>query len=326
LYNEKVRKICRLGGIILIVFCLLAAGSGNSVQAQGSQTWQYFPDTGHNISGEFWNYYQSVPNASLVFGSPITEQFTDPRTGRLIQYFQRALFEFFPENQPGQHVVPAALGVTVYGHTPQNASVAPDPTVGCGYYKDTGFPLCYAFLEFFEKNGGEATFGKPISPFIFHNDRIVQYFERARFEWYPEYQEGQKVVLAQVGRITFDLIREDANRLQPVKAENAPGDIKSIHTRAFTWKAMTLANDQQMIYVVVQDQIRNPVAGATTVVTVTWSQGDRQSFAQSTNASGVVILSVPVKEQTHGSLIMVDTQVMYMGLSSNTSTSFRIWQ
>jgi len=325
LYNEKVRKICRLGGIILIVFCLLAAGSGNSVQAQGSQTWQYFPDTGHNISGEFWNYYQSVPNASLVFGSPITEQFTDPRTGRLIQYFQRALFEFFPENQSDQRVVLAALGVTVYQHTPQTASIDHN-SIGCRYFQETGFSLCYAFLEFFDRNGGDTTFGKPISPFVFYNNRIVQYFERARFEWYPEYPEGQKVVLAQLGRITFDLVPEDANRLQSVKAENAPGDIRAIHTRVFPWKAVTLANDQQMIYVVVQDQILNPVVGATTVVTLTWSQGERQSFAQSTNSSGVVILPVQVKDQAQGSLITVDTEVMYMGLSSHTTTSFRIWQ
>ena len=311
--------------MIFLVCCLLVTASGSSAQAQSNQTWQYFPDTGHNVSGEFWTYYQSIPNASLVFGSPITEQFTDPRTGRLIQYFQRALFEFFPENQPDQRVVRAALGVTVYQHTPQNASVDPNP-LGCRFFKETGFSLCYAFLEFYERNGDEPIFGKPISPFVFYNDRIVQYFERARFEWYPEYQEGQKVVLAQLGRITFDMIPEDANRLLPVKAENAPGDIRAIHARVFPWKAMTLPNDQQAIYVVVQDQTLSPVAGATTVVTLTWSQGDRQSFAQSTNSSGVVILSVPVKDQVQGSLITVDTEVMYMGLSSHTTTSFRIWQ
>ena len=325
MYNKIVRKIWRLCGAIFMVCCLLVVGSGSSVQAQSGQPWQYFPDTGHNVSGEFWTYYQSIPNASLVFGSPITEQFTDPRTGRLIQYFQRSLFEYYPENPPDQRVVLAALGQTVYQHTPQTASVNPNP-IGCHYFEDTGFSVCYAFLEFFDKNGGEATFGKPISPFVFHNDRIVQYFDRARFEWYPEYQEGQKVVLAQLGRIIFDLRPEDANRLQPVKAENAPSDIKTIRARTFSLKAMTQTNDQQVVYVVVQDQTLNPVVGATTVVTVTWSQGERQSFPQSTNANGVVILTVPVQGQTQGSLIMVDTDVLYMGLSTHTKTSFRIWQ
>ena len=313
-------------GVFFIVCCLLAASSGARVEAQQSDPSHYFPDTGHIVSGEFWTYYQSVSNAAFVFGSPITEQFTDTQSGRLIQYFQRSRFELHPENPAGQHVVLANLGPFVNKHSPPSGSMDTFTPIGCRYYSETSFSLCYAFLEFFDKNGGEAIFGKPISPFVFYNDRIVQYFERARFDWYPEYAEGQKVVLAQMGRIYFDLVPEDANRLQTVKAENAPGDIKSIHARVFTWKALTQLDDQQVVYVVVQDQTLRPVVGATTVVTVTWGDKSRQSSAQITNSSGVVILPLAVTGQIHGSLVVIETEVMYMGLSDKTTTSFRIWQ
>lgn len=296
------------------------------MEAQRGEPWQYFPDTGHNVSGEFWTFYQSIPNAAFVFGSPLTEQFNDDRTGRLVQYFQRARFEFYPENPLAERVILSGLGPYVYEHSPLRGSINTFNPIGCRYFQETDLSLCFAFLEFFDRNGGETIFGKPISPFVFYNDRIVQYFERARFDWYPEYPEGQKVVLAQLGRIYFDLAPEDANRLQPVKAENAPGDVQAIHVRAFTLKALSQINDQQVVYVVVQDQTLNPVAGATTVVTITWAQGERQSIAQTTNANGVGIVPFPVQAQAHGSLIMVEAEVLYMGLSDRTITSFRIWQ
>jgi len=295
------------------------------VAAQQSDPSHYFPDTGHIVSGEFWTYYQSISNAAFVFGSPITEQFTDTQSGRLIQYFQRSRFELHLENPAGQQVVLTNLGPNVYKHSPPSGSVNTFTPIGCRYYPDTSFSLCYAFLEFFDQNGGEAIFGKPISPFVFYNDRIVQYFERARFEWYPEYPDGQKVVLAQMGRMYFDIVPEDANRLQTVKAENAPGDVTSIQVRVFTWKAQTQLDDQQVVYVVVQDQTLRPVVGATTIVTVTWGDLSRQSSAQVTNSSGVVILPLTVTGQPHGSQVVIETEAMYMGKSDKATTSFRIW-
>jgi hypothetical protein len=91
-------------------------------------------------------------------------------------------------------------------------------------------------------------------------------------------------------------------------------------------KAMTHIIDQQVDYVVVQDLTLTPMAGATTVVTITWEQGDRQSSAQTTNANGVVILPIQMQGRNHGSLVLVDTEVLYMGMSSRTTTSFRVWQ
>lgn len=326
LYNLIVSKLTRSLGIFLVTFILLVVNGGTVAAQDGSST-HYFADTGHNVSGDFWVYYQGVPNAALVFGSPITEAFTDVQTGRLVQYFQRARFEFFPENPLGQRVQLSSLGQSVYQRIPAGATLNFFAPIGCRYYPETGFSTCYAFLEFFDKNGGEAVFGKPTSPFVFYNGRIVQYFERARFDWYPEYPEGQKVVLAELGRIYFDLVPEDANLLQAVKAaDNTLGNVLQLNSRAFTWKAVTQLTDQQAVYVVVQDQTSRPVQGATVIVTTFWSVGSAQRDAQTTNQYGVADFPLVVQEQPYGSVVTIQVEVLYQGLTSRTVTSFRIWQ
>ena len=325
LYNQSVSKFLRSFGVIVLVVSLLL-GTAGFVAAQGSDSSEFFPDTGHNVSGDFWDYYQSVPNAEYIFGSPITEQFTDLTSGRLIQYFQRVRFEYYPERAAGQRVQLAPLGEYVYQRIGDTGKLPISTPVGCRYFAATGFSVCYTFLEYFDKNGGEAIFGKPKSPFVFYNDRIVQYFERARFEWYPEYPDGQRVVLAELGRIYFDMVPEDFTLLQPVKPDNYPGSIMKLNARAFTWKAVTQLNDSQSIYVIVQDQTLGPVAGATAIVTIFWPNGGSQSLAHTTNDFGIVVMPVLVQNQPHGSLVTIQVEVLYQGLSSKTVTSFRVWQ
>jgi hypothetical protein len=260
-----------------------------------------------------------------VFGAPITEQFTDIPSGRVIQYFQRARFEYYPENPANQRVKLSAVGQHVFQHSKLEGKLDIFTPIGCRSYADTGFSLCYAFLEFFDENGGESIFGKPVSPFVFYNGRIVQYFERARFDWFPENPDGQKVVMAELGRIYFDIVPEDANRLQPVRAENTPGNVRALFPKAFVWKAVTALDDSQAVYVVVQDQTFNPVTGATTIVTITWPQGGTQSMAQTTNTLGVVAVPLQVRGQPHGSVVLIDVEVIFMGLSKKAQTSFRVW-
>lgn len=66
----------------------------------GDQQLLIFYETGHTVQGNFLNTYLSVPNHDQVFGLPITEQFLSPTCDRLVQYFQKARFELFPENPP----------------------------------------------------------------------------------------------------------------------------------------------------------------------------------------------------------------------------------
>ncbi len=325
LYNQVVNKFARLCGALLMV-CLLLTTNGGHVVAQQGGTSEYFPATGHTVSGEFWTFYQSIENADYVLGAPITEQFSDAKSGRVIQYFQRARFEYYPENAADQRVLLTAVGSFVMEHAVPSGELEPNNPIGCRKFDETGFSVCYAFLEFFDKNGGEWLVGKPISPFVFYNGRIVQYFERARFEWFPQNLEGQKVVLAELGRLYFDLLPEDAARLQPVRAENAPGDVRALAPNIFTWKAVTRTDDSQAVYVTVRDQTNRPVAGATAIITIHWAQGGEQRFAQTTDGQGLVNVPLRVQNQPHGSLAVIDVEVNYMGLSEKIQSSFRIWQ
>ena len=323
LYNKIMSKLTRLVLMFVLLFSLFAAAGQGVAHAQGGSTSQFFPETGHNVSGEFWKYYQSVPNARDVFGYPLTEAFTDAKSGRLIQYFTRARFELHTEYTPAQ-VFLSPLGSLIYV---PGQGVDMFTPIGCRAFSN-GYSVCFTFLDFFDQNGGEAVFGKPISTFQFVNGRIVQYFERARFDWYPEYGEGKKVVLADLGRIYFDVAKEDPNLLLPVQ-HNGLVDVLTLHTRAFVWKAVTQTTDQQVVYVVVQDQNLSPVLNASVTVTVYWANGSPNSITRATDQNGVVLIPFTVQNQGYGSLVTVGVQVLYGGpggLVDNTITSFRVWQ
>ena len=52
-----------------------------------------------------------------------------------------------------------------------------------------------AFLGYWQAKGGLGQFGYPITDELLENGRTVQYTERARFEWHPEYRDTPNEVL-----------------------------------------------------------------------------------------------------------------------------------
>ncbi len=70
---------------------------------------QYFAPTAHTVCGSFLKYWSShglefndsgtsFRESLALFGYPISEPFADPATGLTVQYFERARFEYHPEN------------------------------------------------------------------------------------------------------------------------------------------------------------------------------------------------------------------------------------
>lgn len=282
----------------------------------------YFPQTGHTVEGDFWKFYQANANAQQLFGYPLTEAFQDAKSGRLVQYFTRVRFEFYPEMPEGQRVRLSPLGKYIYEPN-KNTAIDFFSPVGCRSFSN-GKSVCYAFLEFYDKYGGEAVFGQPLSTFEFLNGRLVQYFERARFDWHPEYQT-EKVVLANLGSIYFDFADEDPALLDPVPPTGTQR-VLSLRVRAFVWKAVIKPPEAQTVYVIVQDQTLRPVKDALAYVTIYWADGTPQSINLWTNEYGVVLIPFEVKDQTVGSLVTVKVDVFYEGLKQSTQTSFRIWR
>ncbi|PKN94966.1 MAG: hypothetical protein CVU44_03930 [Chloroflexi bacterium HGW-Chloroflexi-6] len=313
-----MKSLARLFVIVFVLSLLVLPAGGVLAQEEPSR---YFSQTGHNVSGDFLRFYDSVANAEQIFGYPLTEAFTDAKSGRLIQYFTRTRFEFYPEQLDGQRVRISTLGEYLYQPGGQLNLFTP---IGCRTFPNDK-AVCYDFLDFFEKNGGEAVFGYPISGFEFLNERIVQHFQNARFEWYPENPEGSKVVLADLGRAYFSFAAEDPTRLTPASASQII-EVLSIQARAFSWKAVTQANDVQTVYVIVQDQTLSPVQDAIAVVTIYFPNGTPRSVSLPTNQYGVVIIPFEVVDQPPGSLVTVYVQVYYQGKTSSAVTSFRIWK
>jgi hypothetical protein len=77
-------------------------------------------------------------------------------------------------------------------------------------FPETGKSVSGRFLEYWEQNGGLAQQGFPISePFIELSEvdgkaYLVQYFERAVFEWHPENPPPSDVLLSLLGSFLYN--------------------------------------------------------------------------------------------------------------------------
>jgi hypothetical protein len=204
--------------------------------------------TSHHISDRsgflrFWRENGGV----MIFGYPIGEETVED--GRIVQYFERARFEYHPEflGQPGQ------VQLSLLGRQLTEGRDFPDgaPDGGTLYFPETKHTLSGKFLQFWQKRGGLAIFGYPISePFEEASPsdgqtRLTQYFERARFEYHPEalggfYQQQAQALglrLAGLHEVQLgDLGRQAAARAGRTFAISpqlvgAPGWAPSIWTR-----------------------------------------------------------------------------------------------
>ena len=85
------------------------------VAAQGNS--HNFPETGKTVSGVFWTYWQAQGGLAQQ-GYPISDEFTEKSDldGKTytVQYFERAVFELHPENQPPYDVLLSQLGTFRY--------------------------------------------------------------------------------------------------------------------------------------------------------------------------------------------------------------------
>ena len=317
---SPMNRLHRLAALLFALMLLLAPSE--EAKGQASEDVQYFPETGHNVREEFLRFYKDTANAEFLYGYPLTEQFTS-RDGRVVQYFQRARFELRADVTMNGQVQLTPLGQVTYELGNQKLEI--NNPAACRNFQ-TGFHVCFAFLDFYKANGGEEQFGNPISPFEFNDHLIVQYFEKARFEWRADRPEGQRVVMTDLGRIYFERLGEDPALLQPIRPLDATiSSILSIHARAFVKSAIMPPSGQQTVYVVVQSQTNQPVSNATGKATVRFTNGSTVDYFFTTNSSGMGSFTFSFEGQRQGELVLVPIIVTYQGLSARTTTSFRIW-
>jgi sugar lactone lactonase YvrE len=175
---------------------------------------RYFSETKHTVSDKFLTYWNN--NGGLpVFGYPITEaqNEVDPETGKvfLTQWFERNRFELHPENAGTKYEVELGL----LGKDLRREALAVDPDFASTqslydpnqpkdqqwFFSETGHNLRFQFLHYWLQNGGLERFGYPISEEHYEVDPetgklfIMQWFERARFEYHPENNGTPYVIL-----------------------------------------------------------------------------------------------------------------------------------
>ena len=124
----------------------------------------YFPATQHNLCGGFLAYWNKFGGLA-VFGMPLTEEFQE--NGVTVQYFERERFEWHPGVYPSHFdVLLGLLGNEVTqgrGMETPFQTAAPKTATGCTYYAETGHNLCGGFAAYWNKYGGLAVYGFPIS-------------------------------------------------------------------------------------------------------------------------------------------------------------------
>ncbi|RRR65345.1 MAG: hypothetical protein EI684_23440 [Candidatus Viridilinea halotolerans] len=172
-------------GALVLLAVLLVLGALPSAPVQ-AQSHAYFPQTGHFLGGSFRAFWESN-GAVEIFGYPISPEFVQNRDGRVAQYFERARFELDVVNNQA-HVSLGLIGREYLAATGQGfPRVGPVSAPGVRYFPETGHTVRGSFLSFWDRRGGLAVFGFPLSEELVQQledgqNYVVQYFERARFE------------------------------------------------------------------------------------------------------------------------------------------------
>jgi len=309
--------------LVSLIFVVAALGTANQHVVAQSGSPRYFPETGHWVTDDFLLKYESIPNPTLLYGAPITEAFVDT-FGTKVQYFEKVRFELDPTLPVNIQIKLSPLGIYLYEEGRKLGLLSNSPA--CRAYSETGHSVCYAFLDFFDANGGISQFGYPISGFEDHNGRYVQYFQNARLEWHPENPPGQWVTVGNLGLRYFYHHGDDPKLLTPIReTDNIPLSVLRLRTRAFVSSSVLPSGGSQTIYVIVQDQNFKPVPGAKVDFIVKLPDGSTKEYrTRNTNTAGVSTLNFSVGSESQG-IASIDVLVSYNTLEGETRTSFNIW-
>jgi hypothetical protein len=177
---------------------------GNTLSRVDSPVSRCFSETGRCLRGIFLRYWEGK-GGPAHFGYPISTELTEG--GRTVQYTQRARLEWHAANQGTEHeVLVGRLGASIANpraaRGEQPFKSVPRPTDGSvRYFPETGHTLAAPFRAYWEGKGDLPVFGYPLSEAFQERSAtdgrtyLVQYFERNRLEYHPEYRGTEFEVL-----------------------------------------------------------------------------------------------------------------------------------
>ncbi|MBS1964602.1 MAG: alkaline phosphatase family protein [Chloroflexi bacterium SZAS-1] len=176
---------------------------------------EVFPETGYGLSGDFqryWHMHGGLP----IFGFPLDTAKVE--NGFRSQWFERGRFEAHPENKAPYNVQLSRLGADLLARQgrPWESLPKGDPQAA-HYFAQTGHAIAPQFWAYWSSHGLEfdgrkgksfaeslALFGYPISepqmePNADGTMVLTQWYERARFEYYPDNPAPYQVLLGRLG-------------------------------------------------------------------------------------------------------------------------------
>ena len=316
---------------VTIAVCLIAA---LRVSAQAEPI-EYYPETGFNVSGDFLRFYQSH-GGQTVFGYPLTRVFEE--NGRSVQVFQSVRLERLGDGT----IVLGALGEALHEVEPpiSPTTVPTEGHAGRLYFAESGHTVSFSFLDFYRSHGGTGVFGYPITEWLIEpNGRIVQYFECAKFEWYPESPVGRRVQLGMLGTIYVEQYVDPVHRrpeAAPARARahaaamsDPPGDtlrIQDLQIIVSLEHRIVGTEEKQTVHVYVLDQEGRWVPGASVAIEIAY--GDEETDTRSlpaTNADGYSQSTFEVTSPAPGKMAIVRVSARYGDLAARASAAFLPW-
>jgi hypothetical protein len=321
--DNAVKRHILLASLIGLV--LLGWTLTPRVTAQQGDDRRWFHETGHGVRQPFIDYFNRTGGVAQ-HGYPITDDYVDPQTGLLVQYFEKSRLEWHPGN-PEPYRVQLGLLSEELGKRqapPTLSGLVNDPN--CRFFDATGHIVCHAFLEYFDRNGGLDRFGYPITGFIIENERTVQYFQRARMEWHPDQPRGHQVQLAPLGYIYYLQAGLPRHRLAPSEPPNqAVGRVDSLVARGSVMNPVAVSNGPQTAFVYVTNQLGEPLGGAAVSLVIHYADRDEVLILPPTSASGVSFRTFTIWPTIPGTIVSMEFIIGYDSLQGNTRTSFLVW-
>jgi hypothetical protein len=307
-----MRNLRRASWVVILLFILVIAPHGALAQTGGVKTFT----NGITLTGEWLAAWSASPDPYTEYGIPITGVIKSA-TGEQVLYTQQVRFRETPDG-----IVLDPLGSMLYTPgTPANFSFN---TGACRVYGDTGFHICYAFLQAYGIHG--SMLGAPLSDPEVMSGRIVQAFEYGWLEWRPENPPNQRVTFMDLGQIAYRLWEHE----EPPGgyAPNKPDETPEVPMVAFAFVESSIlpAGMDQTLYVIARTPDFKAVEGAIVQIAVEYPDGRKMGLlAERTDADGIARFTFPVKALENGAVVQVQANLQLNKSSAQAGTTFRIW-
>ncbi len=226
-------------GFLMVALCwgLVPAPHAAAAEAAAGGRWcppQAAPYCSENAFYDFWRAVDSETGgyALDIIGFPVSPPLRTTG-GVIVQFYERAIFEWHPENRVEYQVQLTRLGATAIDLDTElglkdEQHKAPEACPNnntCVLASPTNHSLRGTFLQYWLGNGGLPVFGYPVTEqfqLTYSGGKVytVQYFKRNRFEAHPENTNPRYQVL--LGRLGAETLADNIAEVKTWQVVTTP--------------------------------------------------------------------------------------------------------